>query len=208
MEWAYGFDADRADRPGDLQRDLGNGRPAGHARRRHHRSTPPSAPTAAVAVVHRHARPRCSIGQSVTFDASASSDPSANITNYKWDFDGSGNFATDTGTTPTLTHTFTQPGTYNVILKVTDSKGQQDTTHAHDQRRQHRSRRSSRLAEPASVPARRTRSRGRLERPRRHDHRLQVGPRRQRHLRDRHRHHADRHDDLRDARARTPSACR
>ena len=40
----------------------------------------------------------------------------------------------------------------------------------------------------------------RLGRPERHDHRLQVGPRRQRHVRDRHRRHADRHDLVRDHR--------
>jgi PKD repeat protein len=68
------------------------------------------------------------IGEPVTFNASASKDPDATITDYKWDLEGKGTFATDTGTTPTLTHTFTQPGTYNVTLKVTDSKGLQETT--------------------------------------------------------------------------------
>jgi PKD repeat protein len=68
------------------------------------------------------------IGESISFNASASSSPNGTITDYKWDLDNSGKFATDTGTTPTLTHTFTQPGAYKVILKVTDSKGQQETT--------------------------------------------------------------------------------
>jgi PKD repeat protein len=68
------------------------------------------------------------IGQPVSFDASASSSPNGAITDYKWDLDNSGKFATDTGTTKTLTHTFTTPGTYRVTLKVTDSKGQQETT--------------------------------------------------------------------------------
>ena len=68
------------------------------------------------------------IGQSVSFNASASESPNGTITDYKWDFDNSGKFATDTGTTPTTTHTFRQPGTYRVLLKVTDSKGQQETT--------------------------------------------------------------------------------
>jgi PKD repeat protein len=67
-------------------------------------------------------------GQAATFDASASSDSEAKITNYAWDLDGSGTFATKTGTTPTLTHTFAQPGLYNVILKITDSAGQSDVT--------------------------------------------------------------------------------
>jgi PKD repeat protein len=68
------------------------------------------------------------IGEPITFNASASKDPDASITDYKWDLEGKGTFATDTGTTPTLTHTYTTPGIYNVILKVTDSDGQQETT--------------------------------------------------------------------------------
>ena len=48
---------------------------------------------------------------SVTFDGSASSDTVGTITDYKWDLDGSGNFATDTGTTPKTTFTYTTPGT-------------------------------------------------------------------------------------------------
>ncbi|HSZ68835.1 MAG TPA: PKD domain-containing protein [Solirubrobacteraceae bacterium] len=68
------------------------------------------------------------VGEPITFNASASKDPDASITDYKWDLEGKGTFSTDTGTTPTLTHTYTTPGTYNVILKVTDSKGQTETT--------------------------------------------------------------------------------
>jgi len=68
------------------------------------------------------------IGQSVSFNASASKSPNGSITDYKWDFDNSGKFATDTGTTSSTTHTFNQPGTYQVLLKVTDSKGQTETT--------------------------------------------------------------------------------
>ncbi|HEY2766808.1 MAG TPA: PKD domain-containing protein [Solirubrobacteraceae bacterium] len=68
------------------------------------------------------------IGENVAFNASASSDPVASITDYKWDLDNSGTFATDTGTTTTLTRSFSKPGTYKVLLKVTDSKGQQETT--------------------------------------------------------------------------------
>jgi PKD repeat protein len=68
------------------------------------------------------------IGQPVSFNASLSSSPNGKITDYKWDFDNSGSFATDTGTASTTTHTFTQPGTYKVVLKVTDNLGQQETT--------------------------------------------------------------------------------
>ncbi len=68
------------------------------------------------------------INTPVAFDASASTDPDAVITDYKWDLDNSGTFATDTGATPKLTHAFTAPGTYKVILKTTDSKGAVETT--------------------------------------------------------------------------------
>jgi PKD repeat protein len=68
------------------------------------------------------------IGQSVAFNGSASSSPNGAISDYKWDFDNSGKFATDTGSTSSTTHTFTEPGTYHVLLKVTDAKGQQETT--------------------------------------------------------------------------------
>jgi hypothetical protein len=67
-------------------------------------------------------------GQQVKFDASASKDSEAKITNYAWDLDGSGTFATKTGATPTLTRTFAVPGVYNVVLKVTDSAAQTDVT--------------------------------------------------------------------------------
>ena len=68
------------------------------------------------------------VGQTVSFNASASKDPDATITDYKWDLEGKGTFATDTGTTPTLTHVYTTPGTYTVTLKLTDSKGMTETT--------------------------------------------------------------------------------
>ena len=67
-----------------------------------------------------------SAGTAVTFNGSASSSPSGTITDYKWDLDGSGNYATDTGTTATLTHTFTTPGSYTIGLKVTDNHGATD----------------------------------------------------------------------------------
>jgi PKD repeat protein len=67
-------------------------------------------------------------GQNVSFDASGSTDSAGTITDYKWDLDGSGNFATDTGTTKTLTRSFSTPGAYNIVLKVTDSNGQTDVT--------------------------------------------------------------------------------
>ena len=53
----------------------------------------------------------------VDFDASASSDPDGNIVSYLWDF-GDG----DTGSGATVSHTFTDPGAYDVTLTVADNE--------------------------------------------------------------------------------------
>ena len=68
------------------------------------------------------------VGQTVTLDASGSTDASGTITDYRWDLDGSGAFATDTGTNPRLMHAFSAAGTYTVGLQVTDSNGQTETS--------------------------------------------------------------------------------
>jgi hypothetical protein len=65
--------------------------------------------------------------QPVTFEGSSSTDPDGTITDYKWDLEGSGTYATDTGSTPSVTHTYTTPGPVTVGLKVTDSNGQTST---------------------------------------------------------------------------------
>ncbi len=67
------------------------------------------------------------IGEPVEFNASATTDPDASITHYYWNFEGQG-FTVETGTTPTVTHTFTEAGAHEVILKVIDSAGQEETT--------------------------------------------------------------------------------
>jgi subtilisin-like proprotein convertase family protein len=68
-------------------------------------------------------------GTSVNFDASGSVEPNPNatISDYKWDFDGSGTYATDTGATPTANHAFTR-GSFTVGLRITDSAGKSATT--------------------------------------------------------------------------------
>jgi PKD repeat protein len=71
--------------------------------------------------------PLALVGQQVSFDGSGSSDTIGTITDYKWDLDGSGSFATDTGTTPKTTFTYTSPGKYNVGLRVTNDQGQTST---------------------------------------------------------------------------------
>ena len=59
----------------------------------------------------------------VTFDASASSDPDDSISGYAWDF-GDGQHETSISGT----HTYTTAGTYSVKLTVTDSSGLSSST--------------------------------------------------------------------------------
>jgi len=69
------------------------------------------------------------VGSLVTFDGSGSSDPDGTIVSYSWDF-GDGN--TNTGLTPSNSHTYAAAGTYTVSLTVTDDGGatNSDTTTA------------------------------------------------------------------------------
>jgi len=57
-------------------------------------------------------------GETVTYDASASTSNGVTIVSYEWDF-GDGGHATG----KIVTHTYTSPGTYTVKLNVTDSLG-------------------------------------------------------------------------------------
>ncbi|VAX32142.1 hypothetical protein MNBD_NITROSPIRAE02-762, partial [hydrothermal vent metagenome] len=59
---------------------------------------------------------------SVTFTASAS-DPDGYVATYEWDFDGDGNYDEETATTSTTYYTYTEAGTYNAKLRVTDDGG-------------------------------------------------------------------------------------
>ena len=67
---------------------------------------------------------------------SASSDTDGTIENYSWDLDGDGTFETDTGTTPTTSHSYSENGTYLVAVKVTDDEGKSglavDTGHGRE----------------------------------------------------------------------------
>ncbi len=63
-------------------------------------------------------------GESVTFDASDSSDDSG-IAEYRWDFDADG--STDaTTTSPVVTHSFATSGTYTTLVRVADAEGETD----------------------------------------------------------------------------------
>jgi len=57
-------------------------------------------------------------GESVTFDASASSDPDGDIARFSWDF---GDGATAEGRI--VTHAYARPGEFLVVLTVTDGAG-------------------------------------------------------------------------------------
>ena len=62
-------------------------------------------------------------GETVNFDASGSTDTDGTIENYSWDLDGDGTFETDTGTTPTTSHSYAENGAYLAAVKVTDDEG-------------------------------------------------------------------------------------
>ncbi len=66
-------------------------------------------------------------GVPVRLDASSSSSPGGSIADYAWDFDGSKSYSDDTSGTPTVSHTFSAPGTYTVDLRVKDTLGETAT---------------------------------------------------------------------------------
>ena len=66
------------------------------------------------------------VNQPVTF-LSLSYDPDGYIISYSWDF---GDGSKETTANPAITHTYAEPGTYNVTLTVTDNNGLSSTTSA------------------------------------------------------------------------------
>ncbi len=66
------------------------------------------------------------VGETVTFDASSSSDDGA-IKKYEWDLDGNGTFETDTLTVPTVKKAYDTPQAIVIGLRVTDDHGVTDT---------------------------------------------------------------------------------
>ncbi|MCA1656289.1 MAG: PKD domain-containing protein, partial [Actinobacteria bacterium] len=70
------------------------------------------------------------VGQSVSFDGSASTsvDPGGTVVRYQWDLDGDGSFETDTGAAPTASRTYTTPATLSIKLRATDSRGATSAT--------------------------------------------------------------------------------
>lgn len=65
------------------------------------------------------------VGETISFDAGASSDTDGTISSYEWDFNGDG---TVDATGRTVSHTYDSSATYGVSLTVTDDDGATDTT--------------------------------------------------------------------------------
>ena len=61
----------------------------------------------------------------VTFDASQAIDPDGQITGYAWDLDGDGTFTDGTG--KIASKTYTENGTYQATLQLTDNSGEINT---------------------------------------------------------------------------------
>lgn len=60
-------------------------------------------------------------GETLTFDASGSSDPDGTITDYAWDFESDGTFDTS-GASPTASHAYPAAFTGQVTVRVTDDE--------------------------------------------------------------------------------------
>lgn len=81
-------------------------------------STPNTPPNAVLSISPSSGQP----GTWFTFSAAGSNDPDGSITSYVWSF-GDGN----TSSGVTAYHTYASPGTYTVVLTVTDDDGATDT---------------------------------------------------------------------------------
>lgn len=62
-------------------------------------------------------------GQSVTLDASGSTDADGRIVDYAWDLNGDGRFETEGGSAPTRETTFATAGRKSVAVRVRDDQG-------------------------------------------------------------------------------------
>jgi PKD repeat protein len=86
-------------------------------------SEPGDPPENQAPVAECHADPNSAApGETVTFDASNSSDPDGSIQRYEWDFDDG-----TTATGQTASHSYDGAGSYDVTLTVTDDGGNSDS---------------------------------------------------------------------------------
>ena len=72
-----------------------------------------------------HSPTNPSVGETVTFDASGSSDPDGSIVEYRWDFDGDGTVDNVT-TISTYSHAYGSSGDYGATVTVYDEDGASD----------------------------------------------------------------------------------
>jgi subtilisin-like proprotein convertase family protein len=63
------------------------------------------------------------VGQTVTLDATGSSDPDGTVVKYDFDLDGNGSFETPGGSNPVRSYAYPNPGGYDVGVRVTDNNG-------------------------------------------------------------------------------------
>ncbi|MFB6290423.1 MAG: PKD domain-containing protein [Candidatus Bipolaricaulia bacterium] len=67
------------------------------------------------------------VNSPLTFDAKDSTAPEGQIDQYEWDFNGDGHFSY-VSQKPVATHSFLNPGTHEVTLRVTDNRGRKSVT--------------------------------------------------------------------------------
>ena len=67
-------------------------------------------------------------GQTVSFDASASTVENGAIAGYQWDLDGDGSFETDSGASPAVSRSYGAVGLLHPALRVRTGAGATDTT--------------------------------------------------------------------------------
>lgn len=79
------------------------------------------APNGAPTAVASASQTKANVGQTVTFDGSASSDPEGTDLTHSWDLGDGGSSQDATG--EVASHAFTSPGTYTITLTVTDGYG-------------------------------------------------------------------------------------
>lgn len=66
----------------------------------------------------------------ISFDATGSYDPDGNIVSYEWDWNGDGNFDESTDS-DTITHTWIEPYSGTIVLRVKDNEGATSTANAY-----------------------------------------------------------------------------
>ncbi len=87
-------------------------------------TVPGVSPTASFTATPSDAR----VNQTVTFNASGTTDPDGSIVRHEWDLDGNGSLETDSGANPTTSRFYATAGPRTIRLRVTDSQMRTDVT--------------------------------------------------------------------------------